>query len=254
MKYIDMDQLKLEWKQEEAAAFRGWDFSHIRGRWESEALPWDYRDIVISHLKGTERLLDMGTGGGEFLLSLKHPYELTTVTEAYLPNIELCQKTLAPLGIRVVQTYDDDILPLEQSSFDLVINRHESFDPAEVKRVLKPGGCFMTQQVGGRNNLELSQKLCKHYAPAFLHHTLDHNIHELRQHGFKIHQAEEALCPLRFFDVGALVYYAKVIEWEFPDFSVEDSFEALLHCQQEIGDKGWVEGTEHRFIIVAEKL
>ncbi len=28
------------WKKEETAAFEGWDFSHLKGRWENEQLPW----------------------------------------------------------------------------------------------------------------------------------------------------------------------------------------------------------------------
>ena len=35
------------------------------------------------------RLLDMDTGGGEFLLSLGHPFERTAATEGYPPNVEL---------------------------------------------------------------------------------------------------------------------------------------------------------------------
>ncbi|WP_240472903.1 class I SAM-dependent methyltransferase [Paenibacillus sanguinis] len=248
------DDLKLKWKQEEEFAFNGWDFSHIEGRWDNEALPWSYPEIVRSHLKGSEQLLDMGTGGGEFLLSLNHPYELTTVTEAYPPNVELCRRELAPRGIKVAQTYDDNRLPFAHTSFDVVINRHESFDAAEVGRVLKPGGYFITQQVGGKNNLDLSHRLCREYTPSFLDHTLRNNIAKLQEQGFNIHQAEEALCPLRFFDVGAIVYFAKIIEWEFPGFSVEDSFEDLLRCHLEIETQGWVESIEHRFVLVAQKL
>lgn len=134
------NDLKTKWKYEENFAFQGWDFSHIDGRWKSETLPWDYREIVLSFLKSTDRLLDLGTGGGEFLLSLNHPFALTSVTEAYPPNVKLCNERLAPLGITVVQTYEDDKLSFEDSSFDIVISSHESFDSAEVGRVLKKGG------------------------------------------------------------------------------------------------------------------
>lgn len=59
---------------------------------EEESLPWNYKDIVKSYLKPEYKLLDMGTGGGEFLLSLNHPYENTLVTEAWIPNVKLCQE------------------------------------------------------------------------------------------------------------------------------------------------------------------
>ena len=55
------------WKKEETAAFEGWDFSHLKGRWENEQLPWDYKTIISKYLRPEMQLLDLGTGGGEFL-------------------------------------------------------------------------------------------------------------------------------------------------------------------------------------------
>lgn len=249
---MDYNKLKIKWKNEEDFAFQGWDFSHIDGRWKSEILPWDYREIVLSFLKSTDKLLDMGTGGGEFLLSLKHSFTLTSVTEAYPPNIELCNKKLSPLGITVIKLYDENKLPFENNCFDIVINRHESFDSDEVGRILKKGGYFITQQVGGKNDRDLSQRLCKNFIPQFPMHTLENNI--LQNSGFKIQKSDECFTPIRFFDVGALIYFAKICVWEFPDFSVENSFESLCQCQREIEKTGFIQGTEHRFIIVAQKI
>jgi len=251
---MNNNNLKAQWKYEENFAFQGWDFSHIDGRWKSETLPWNYQEIVLSFLKSTDRLLDMGTGGGECLLSFKHPFALTSVTEAYPPNLEICMKELAPLGITVVQAYENDMLSFENDSFDIVLNRHESFDSAEVARVLKKGGYFITQQVGGKNDFDLSQRLCMNFAPQFPRHTLKNNTDAVRLSGFEIEKEEEAFTPVRFFDVGALVYFAKIIEWEFSDFSVDNSFDSLLRCQKEIEEIGFVQGTEHRFIIVARKI
>ena len=64
----------------------GWDFSHIDSRYTADPLPWDYREKVREFLRPGVRLLDMGTGGGELLLTLGHPYELTSVTEGWAPN------------------------------------------------------------------------------------------------------------------------------------------------------------------------
>ena len=36
-------------------------------------------------------------------------------------------------------------MPWGDGEFDLVMNRHESYDLAEVARVLSPGGLFLTQ-------------------------------------------------------------------------------------------------------------
>ena len=46
-------------------------------------------------------------------------------------------------------------LPFGAGAFELVLNRHEELDPAEVARILAPGGRFLTQQVGSDNWREL---------------------------------------------------------------------------------------------------
>lgn len=61
------------WKAEEREPFQGWDFSHLNGRWEAEELPWNYQEELEPYLNYRTMLLDMGTGGGEFLLSLNPP-------------------------------------------------------------------------------------------------------------------------------------------------------------------------------------
>lgn len=84
----DFDQLITEALQ---FHFEGWDFSSISGRWQSQPPHWNYRQIVTALLPQVDSLLDMGTGGGEFLASL-HPLPLhTRATENYAPNIPVAQ-------------------------------------------------------------------------------------------------------------------------------------------------------------------
>jgi len=254
---MDYTELAKQWEIEENAAFQGWDFSHLDGRWDCPESPWDYKILVKSYLKDENLLIDMGTGGGEVLLSLNHPHNKTYVTEAYEPNFELCKKILAPLGINVVRTYNDerlDKLPFENNYFDFIINRHESFDLSEVNRVLNPGGYFFTQQVGSRNNQEFARMLNDDFRAEYPGHEIQNYINKLERLGFQIIIKDEAKYITKFFDVGALVYYAKIIEWEFPDFSVKTHFEKLCGCQREIEKNGHLKGIGHRFIIGARKL
>lgn len=252
-----MDYIKLKeyWIREEQHSFKGWNFSYIDDRTEEETLPWDYDKIVREYLNPNSKLLDMGTGGGEYLLTLNHPYCNTFATEAYEPNFELCKNTLKPLGIEVRQVFKDSYLPFEDEMFHIIINRHEAFDISEVYRLLKPNGVFITQQVGGLNNKELSKILLNDFKEeTSSDHTLKINIELLTNKGFTIIKSDEYFPKLKFFDVGALVYFAKIIQWEFPNFSVESCFKQLCDLQQLIKKQGFVESTEHRFIIVAQKL
>ncbi|WP_342563547.1 methyltransferase domain-containing protein [Paenibacillus sp. FSL R7-0345] len=251
----EMDQWKQSWLQEERRSFRGWDFSALAGRMEGEELPWNYEAAVRTYMNAAAgNLLDMGTGGGEFLLSLSPPPGRTYATEAYPPNVEICSKLLPQHGIELRQVFSDDSLPFADGSFELVMNRHEAFSAGEVYRILQPGGAFITQQVGGRNNRALSELLLgEDAAPADYGFCLEPVCSELQRSGFKVIETAEAFPLLRFRDVGALVYFAKIIEWEFPGFSVEKGYDRLIRLQQQLEREGYIESMEHRFMIVAVK-
>lgn len=250
---MNYSNLKDIWKNEEQATFKGWDFSYLQNRWDEEELPWNYEVILKRYLKPNYKLLDMGTGGGEFLLSLNHPYINTSVTEKWRPNFKLCKQKLEPLGIVVKQVINDLELPFDDNTFDIIINRHESFNIEEVNRILKCEGIFITQQVGGRNNEKLSNILIDDFCPLYSDNVLENTLKNLEINDFKVLYANEYFPYLRFKDIGAIVYFAKIIEWEFPNFSVENSFEKLCKLNEDINTKGYVESFEHRYIVVCRK-
>ncbi len=249
------EELRTIWKREEnCALIKGWDFSHIHERYkEEDSLPWNYAGIVRSVLKDEMMLLDYDTGGGEFLLSLQHPYENTAATEGYPPNVALCRERLKPLGIDLRECRDAAHIPFAEESFDMIINRHGDFYPPEIRRLLKPGGLFITQQVGSDNDRELVEMVLPGTGKPFPHATLEEQRAGFMDLGFEILQADEAFCPIAFYDVGAFVWFARIIEWEFPGFSVDRCFDRLLQLQKTIEQDGKITGTTHRYLIVARK-
>ena len=249
-------ELVEQWLAEERVAhIHGWDFSHIHGRYEEENdLPWNYREIIRRYLMPEYRILDIDTGGGEFLLSLEHPYEKISATEAYEANVELCKETLLPLGIDFREADGDGMLPFEDASFDVVINRHGDYNAAEISRVLKSGGLFITQQVGAENDRELVEMILPEVPELpFPEQYLAIAMEKFEKAGFAILEGEEVLRPILFYDVGALVWFAHIIEWEFPGFSVEKSLDKLFAAQEVLERNGSIEGRIHRFYLVAKK-
>ena len=73
------------------------------------------------------------------------------------------------------------------------------------------GGCFCRGGVyppalsHGRPNAAPTETAC---FPAY----------KLFKMGYSIIKTDEAQYPVKFYDVGALVFWAKVIVWEFPAF------------------------------------
>ena len=137
--------------------------------------------------------------------------------------------------------------------FDFVINRHESFKLSEINRVLKRGGYFITQQVGNQNSIDLVKRFIEDLNPHSSTHTVNNYVNTLEQLDFQIIATDEVIYPVKFFDIGAFVFYAKACVWEFPDFSVKKHIEKLRECQKEIDANGHFVGTGHRFMIVSRK-
>ncbi len=253
---MNKTELRKIWKTEEKAAhIHGWDFSYIHGRYEEEMdLPWDYKKIIEQYMNNDMAILDYDTGGGEFLLSLNHPYDKTAATEGYQPNVELCKQTLLPLGIDFKACDDPTKIPFQDESFDLIINRHGDFNANEIYRLLKKDGIFITEQVGGDNDRDLVEMVLPNTEKPFPHLNLKEQKIVFESARFQIIEEAETYRPIKFYDVGAFVWFAHIIEWEFPKFSVDKCFEPLLEMQKKIDTEGCIEGTIHRYLIVAQKI
>ena len=125
MKDKIIKKLKSEYNQ----PFQGWDFRYLTasGRMQESQPSWDYRKLVEEYLKQSDSLLDMGTGGGEFLVSLQNLPQKVCATEGYEPNLKIAATRMKEINGVVKFIGRDNIIPFDDNSFGLVINRHEEF-------------------------------------------------------------------------------------------------------------------------------
>ena len=239
--------------------FSGWDFSHLRGRMEDippTGETWDYITLVKEAMSKAQAMLDMGTGGGELLFSLQPLPLQTFATEGYPPNVLIASQRLAPIGVQVYDiSPDNHHLPFQVSQFNLVINRHEYYPPKEVSRILQPNGLFITQQVGGQQAAELNIFLNAEPYP-YAHWTLDYAVQELERETpeLRIIERKENFPVVRFYDIGAILYFLKAVPWQVPDFSIERYFDRLLAMRARMQAHGHIDVHAHRFLIVAQKV
>lgn len=197
---MNKTELKEIWKKEENEShINGWDFSHIHGRYEEETdLPWDYKQLIEQYINNDMNILGYDTGGGEFLLSLNHPYDKTSATEGYQPNVELCKKTLLPLGIDFKVCDNPSNIPFQSESFDFIINRHGAFNPKEIYCLLKKGGLFITEQVGEDNDRDLVEMVLPDTKKPFPHLNLKEQKKVFENVGFQIVEEDETIVQLNF--------------------------------------------------------
>ena len=232
--------------------FSGWDFGWLSGRWHEAPPPWDYRGLITARLPNATALLDVDTGGGEFLATLHPRPPITWATESYAPNVTIAQDRLTPLGITVAVPLNDTTLACPDAHFDLIINRHGALRGPALYRALKPGGTFITQQVGGENCAALNAVLDgppMEYADWSLTAACD----QLQATGLEIVETGEAFPECLFLDIGAVIFYLKVISWQIPDFTVARYRGQLLALHQRLARTGPFNGGGHRFYVIAQK-
>jgi SAM-dependent methyltransferase len=233
--------------------FSGWDFSMIADRWRTNPPSWDYLSMARNRMQGIGAMLDQDTGGGE-LLSTLAPFPLHTwASENYLPNIPVAKRRLEPLGVKIITDYTISSIPLPDTSLDLILNRHGGYNEPTLFRLLKPGGIFLTQQVGGQNNLRLNELLQDKADFMYSYWTKDFIIRQLKDACFKILTVKEEFPLSEFTDIGAVVFCLRIISWQINDFNVDKYRDRLYKIHQEIITKGPLQVHEHRILVEARK-
>lgn len=251
---MDQDELIAAWLHEEQEPFAGWDFSHLDGRMLEEQAPWSYSTRAAALMRLAASVVDLGTGGGERLLALRPDWPPTVVaTEDYPPNVKLASERLGAVGARVVEASvtDEGLLPFAEGAFALVLNRHSGFNPAEVARVLAPGGVFLTQQVHGL----WAQDLLAVFGatPQWPNATPGRYVPLLQAAGLTVVDVREWSGALAFTDVGAVVYYLKAVPWLVPDFSVRTYHDQLLLLQRQLERGERLTFAARKYLIEANK-
>jgi SAM-dependent methyltransferase len=230
----------------------GWDFSRFGDRLGGDEPPWSYVGLAREALQKASSVLDLGTGGGEVLLSLADALPAdTTATEGWAPNLPVARRALAPRGFKVV-AYDaeqEPVLPFPDERFDLVLDRHEAYDAGEVARVLRPGGVFLTQQVDGRDLADLAV-LLGNASAAYPHVTLDRFRADAEAAGLMLDLAADWSGDLRIADVETLVRYLAMTPWTVEGFTVESRAATLLRLHHDGLPPAF---TQRRFVLRAHK-
>lgn len=247
------------------APFAGWDFSWLDARTSYTKLPWSYQAEVAARASEAASMLDMGTGGGEWLARFQPRPPRTIATESYPPNVEIAANRLRPLGIPLIycagalDNYRQGhsvittagVLPFRAGALDLVINRHESFAAEEVYRVLRPGGTFVTQQVDHGSYDDL-YRLVGLEPPAGPGSWMRLALRQLTAAGFVVTAARSGEQVQRFGDVGAVAYYLKVNTWALPGHDLT-GLRPRLEAAHET-ENLWPYPVRHRrFLIAATK-
>jgi hypothetical protein len=149
-----------------------------------------------------------------------------------------------------VESTDAGPQPFADGEFDLVLNRHAAFNPAEVARILAPGGTFLTQQVHGLWAYDLLAAFG--VKPQWPNATPENYVPRLQVAGLTIVNSEEWSGVLAFTDVGAIIYYLKAVPWLVPGFSVATHIDFLWALQARLERGEELRFSARKYLIEAQ--
>ncbi|MFD6568030.1 class I SAM-dependent methyltransferase [Micromonospora profundi] len=234
-----------------AAPVDGWGFDWLAGRATEERPPWGYARLVADRMARADAALDVDTGGGEVLAEVPRPPKVLVATEAWPPNVEVARRTLRRVGATVVAVAPESALPFRDGSFNLVVSRHPvRTDWAETARVLRPGGTYLSQQIGPGTMRELSEAILGPLpAPASRHP--EQAVADAEAAGLRVTDLRRARLRAVFFDIGAVVWFLRKVIWTVPGFTVQAHRPALLALHRRITTEGPFVAHAERFLIEA---
>jgi SAM-dependent methyltransferase len=236
-----------------AVPVEGWDFSWFDGRATEERPPWGYAHLMGERMRGAASALDIETGGGEVLATIAQPPPLLVATESWRPNVAVAHRGLTAVGAHVVAVADAPVLPFVGGAFDLVVSRHPVvilWD--EIARVLRPGGTYLSQQIGAGTNRELTAFMM---GPQPLNHRRGADSLRAAAEDAGLEVVELRSCALRveFYDIAAVVYFLRKVRWTVPDFSVQRYGKRLRAMHEIIERDGAFRSTAQRILLEARK-
>ncbi len=197
--------------------------------------------------------LDIETGGGEVLATIPERPPLLVATESWPPNLARARENLRPLGVSVVAVADGTGLPLAGASFDLVVSRHPVVtDWPEVARVLRPGGTFLSQQVGPGSVRQLTDFLLGPQ-PVSQARSPRRAVEAASRAGLEVIDLREATLRMGFFDIAAVVHFLRKVVWTVPDFTVDRYRDRLSALHRQIQAHGPFVAHAERFLIEARR-
>ena len=225
----------------------GWDFSRMNTSHPST--PWNYGSVVRSHLRPTDSVIDLGTGGGERLLEFRNDARLLVGVDIDVEMIRRAQTNSASaknVHFRVGTGAEAN------GPFDVVINRHAPFELEMIRELLPSGGKFVTQQVGEHTlaNVKAAFRVVAPQEPVV-------RPEMFTMAGFSIVRFDEYDVDYSIHDVDSLIFWLQALDIahsDFIGFDPERDVQAINELlSTSLGAEGLITN-EHRYLLVATKV
>ncbi|WP_372662129.1 class I SAM-dependent methyltransferase [Cohnella sp.] len=248
-----MNQLEYKNFYDRIGKINGWDFSKVKCT--SEGVKWSFYREVSQKCKKSDILLDIGTGGGEALLSIAEVALLLVGIDNSAGMIQAADinlKKAKKSNVRILQM-DAGKIDFPENFFNVVSCRHSPFSAQEIDKVLVNDGVFLTQQVSENDKLNIIKAFGKERTTVEDGTLKNKYISELSEAGFS---------DIQSFEYDATEFYKTYEDLVFllkhtpiiPNFGKsENDFVVLEKFIEDNQTNKGIMTNSKRFMIIARK-
>jgi len=241
------------------AEVEGWDFRGAEPVPETE--PWRWEEEVRAACTPASRVLDIGTGGGEVFREYSDAFELGLGVDRSAERIDVARKHSLEPNLRFA-VMDAATLAMRDASVDVVLARCADYDPAEVHRVLTPGGVFVTLQMADRDTQNIFDAFRwgsygMYWRSVFESRELPYRTSldaatDFQDLGCAEIHYEEFDVSQYFRDIASLVLFLKASP--LPErFDPEAHYDAFASLVRDFSSERGIETNAHRELLVVRK-
>jgi SAM-dependent methyltransferase len=238
----------------ERAPVGAWDFGWLDGRAVEDRPTWRFFDRAAERAAGVAALLEVQAGVGAMIGRLPSLPALSVATEGFPPSVAIAGPRLRARGVHLVVTSQArQALPFAEGRFELVLCRHPvEVWWGEIARVLRPGGRYFAQHVGPHSLRTLSELF---HGPLRERSARDPDAERraAERAGLVVQTLRVERPRTAFYDIGAVVYFLRLVPWIVPGFTVDDHRDTLRRLHGRIERDGGFETTASRTLVEAAK-
>jgi len=233
----------------------GWNFSRVRVG--HGPVLWNYVDIVRQYLKPQDRVLDIGTGGGEIFFSLAPCFGEGIGIDQNTEMIEAAKRNRSALPLDNISllVMDGSDLRFDAGEFDVVLLRHLRVYVSEIVRVLRSKGYFITQMVGQRSSLNILDAFGwtpDSFGPEWWQ-TVDQLADQFLLHGCRIVAQAEYDVRYWFCDLESFMFWLMSVPWP-EEIELEKHWQNINQLLETSQTERGIETNEHRGLLIVQKL
>jgi SAM-dependent methyltransferase len=241
-------------REGDRASVDAWDFTWLDGRATEDRPSWRYFDRVAERVRDVSSVVELQAGTGSMIGRLPALPAFAVATDGFAPSIATAAPRLRERHVHLAVTSQVvPGLPFAGATFDLVVSRHPVdvwWD--EITRVLRPGGVYFAQHVGAHSLRDLAELFVQPW-PETSRRDPTLEARAAQAAGLVVNDLRSERTRVAFHDIGAVVYFLRLVPWIVPDFSVDRYGNELRRLHERIERDGVYETTSSRTLIDAAK-